>query len=151
MYCSCFQSAWKSHSAMKHSFPTKDAVGVSDSQEDYLISDSSIVVTANEEKYDWLVISNDKSYTPTDSDIGCIFRIEVSVFSVNDNTLITGPITSITEPVLAAPKAPPKRPLIAIPGALVGSSMPIARFRVVSYNILSELYATKQVNSIDFY
>lgn len=73
--------------------------------------------------------------------------VEVTAHSVNDNTILAGPVSIVTEPVLSAPKAPPKRPLITIPGALVGSPAPLARFRIVSYNILSELYATKQVCS----
>ena len=50
-----------------------------------------------------------------------------------------------TESVLEAPKPPPKRSPIAILGASAASST-ISRFRVITYNILSELYATKQVS-----
>ena len=49
-----------------------------------------------------------------------------------------------TEPVLSAPRMPPRRNLHTIPGAGGAASSTLQRFRVISYNILAEIYATKQ-------
>ena len=65
--------------------------------------------------------------------------------SVTDGRVLAGPVTAYTDPVLAAPRGPPKRHLVASPPPRDSSAVTTgARFRVVSYNILAELYATKQ-------
>jgi hypothetical protein len=56
-----------------------------------------------------------------------------------------GPVVVYTESVLAAPRLPPRRALQAVPGA-ASSSQSQFRFRLVSYNILAEIYATKHVS-----
>lgn len=76
-----------------------------------------------------------------DADVGCVLRLEVSVLAVSDDTLLAGPMIVFTEPVLSLPPAPPKRSLTAVPGPNTGGGM---RFRIVSYNILAEVYATRQ-------
>jgi hypothetical protein len=91
----------------------------------------------------WTLLTTDKSYTPTQEDIGCVMKVEVSALSISDNQILAGPIVAFTEPVLSAPKGPPKRHLVTLPAPSAGSTG--ARFRVISYNILAELYATKQV------
>lgn len=94
----------------------------------------------------WDFIFNEKSYVPRVEDVGRVLRIECRVLSLDGN-LLAGPIVVYTESVLAAPKLPPRRALQAVPGAaasLSSQSQPQFRFRIVSYNILAEIYATKQ-------
>lgn len=93
---------------------------------------------------EWVTVSTEKEFIPVSDDVGCRLRIEVSALSVADNSVLAGPIVVITDPVLAAPSPPPKRRLLAIPGAVAGIAASV-RFRIISYNILAELYATKQV------
>ncbi len=93
----------------------------------------------------WVLISEERTYVPTSDDIGSRLRVDVWVSSTADNSILAGPTTLFTEPVLSSPGKPPKRPLQTIPGSGSGISGAV-RFRVVSYNILAELYATKQVN-----
>lgn len=90
---------------------------------------------------DWPLICTEKSYVPTYEDVGCILRVEVRALAVSDGTVLAGPIVVVTEPVLSLPRPPPKRPLLTIAGSTSGGG---TRFRVVSYNVLAELYATKQ-------
>lgn len=57
----------------------------------------------------WVVISNDKEYTPCSADVGSRLRIEVQAVALADGELLAGPISICTEAVLQAPGAPPKR------------------------------------------
>ncbi|CAM6031273.1 unnamed protein product, partial [Sphagnum compactum] len=100
-------------------------------------------VASEGDSKEWLPVSYDKAYAPTGEDVGCLLRIEVKAVALADGTVLAGPIVLVTEPVLCAPRAPPKRPLVTIAGSTSGGG---TRFRVVSYNILAELYATKQVD-----
>lgn len=152
-FCSavCFKQAWPQHSSALHTsinkeIPLRRTASSEDNNEldpsgGLLGSGGGTDDVAMSE--DWLEICHDRSYTPTVEDIGCVLRIEVRAFSVNDGSLLAGPIYSFTEPVLAPPRAPPPRALVTVPGALNGVTV-AARFRVVSYNILAEIYATKQ-------
>lgn len=57
----------------------------------------------------WVVISNDKEYTPGAADVGCKLRIEVRAVAQADGELLAGPISLCTDAVLQAPGPPPKR------------------------------------------
>ena len=50
----------------------------------------------------------------------------------------------ISDPVLSLPTGPPKRALLAVPGATRSQNIDL-RVRLMSYNILAEQYATKQM------
>ena len=104
----------------------------------------SVVATAvdDTEQHQWPEICTETSYEPATDDVGCVLRIEVRAISVVGGGILSGPVVIFTEPVLSAPRAPPKRQLLAIPGPTSGGGV---RFRVISYNILAEVYATKQV------
>lgn len=94
---------------------------------------------------EWCIIHKEKTYTPVFEDVGCRLRIQVTALSQADNSILAGPIDLFTEPVLSAPVAPHKKRLTALSGAAAGVAPTAPRFRVVSYNILAEIYATKQV------
>jgi hypothetical protein len=102
--------------------------------------DSMLVSPSSE----WAMVSSEKTFVPGSEDVGCRLKIEVSAFSTDTNALLAGPVTVYTEPVLSAPSPPPKRRLLAISGAVAGLSGAL-RFRLISYNILAEQFATKQV------
>lgn len=112
--------------------------------EDKLTDEASPLtpIDCAEDSNDWVTICHEKLYIPTQDDIGCLLRVEVKALAISDGTVLAGPVVVVTEPVLSAPHAPPKRPLMTIAGSTSGGG---ARFRVLSYNILAELYATKQV------
>lgn len=136
----CFLQSWKVHSA-KHSKITANL--------DYSETDidlNGVPETSADNTDDpsaWLNVCSEKSYTAVSDDVGCRLRIEVQALAKSDDRVLAGPVIVFTDTVLASPGTPPKRRLITLPGAGTGISGAI-RFRVISYNILAELYATKQ-------
>ncbi len=143
---------WRQHSLNRHSSilnPTNRLRSTGDSEDPLVMEeerlpedDMPLAVSDDVSLKEWVTVCYDKSYTPTAEDVGCILRIEVKSVAISDGTVLAGPVVVITEPVLSAPRAPPKRPLLTVAGSTSGGG---ARFRVLSYNILAELYATKQV------
>jgi hypothetical protein len=152
---SCFKAAWKKHSLSKHlsmaAASRKNSIDYLD--EDQLPEASSPEITTENdeqnEQPDLQTVSYERIYTPCDKDVGSSLRVEVTAVSTNDpQHVLAGPVSLISDSVLASPSACPKRPLLTMAGAAVGTSSAITRFRVVSYNILSEVYATKQVSDL---
>jgi hypothetical protein len=106
---------------------------------------------------DWVVVSTDKTYIPGPDDVGCVFRVEVRATASNPTPpsssaaaaagLLCPPLAIFTEPVLACPRPLPKKPMLAAatPASAAAGG---ARFRVISYNVLAELFATKQVRRL---
>mmetsp|Transcript_8011 Transcript_8011/g.11950 ORF Transcript_8011/g.11950 Transcript_8011/m.11950 type:complete len:628 (-) Transcript_8011:201-2084(-) len=91
----------------------------------------------------WEEIFSEQTYIPTAEDVGKVLRIECRAVGKDCETL-AGPVVVYTECVLSAPRLPPRRALHAVPNAGASlSSQSQVRFRVVSYNILAEIYATK--------
>ena len=116
-----------------------------------LAVESGVVASAEEV---WTPIYSESSYTPTEEDVGCALRIVVTAMYTNQpGVRLTGPVVALTEAVLGAPHAPPKR--LQMPtqnDKYAASSASLGpRFRLVSYNVLAELYATRQVNSLLYY
>ena len=89
----------------------------------------------------WVEICKDRMFTPSAADVGRRFRLECSCFNP-DGSLLFGPKSIRLEPTLASPPAPPKRPMVTVKGASNGGGY---RFRVLSYNLLAEIYATQQM------
>lgn len=112
------------------------------------LEESAGIVVKADDSSNWVKVHDDKVYTPTAADIGFRLRIDITAFAVADNSVIAGPIALYTEPVLAAPrKSAFKRILQPIPHERTAISGSV-RFRIVSYNVLAEKYATKQVCSL---
>ncbi len=150
---SCFIAAWKEHK-LRHGLlrkitslselsdsPNDDEEGAEDKP-----ANASTSNETSKNNGEWLQVGEERMYVPSPDDIGCRLRLEVRAFSVLDNTLIAGPTKVFTDPVLSSPMRPPKRNLQTIPGASGSGMSGAVRFRIVSYNILAEIYATKQVS-----
>jgi CCR4-NOT transcription complex subunit 6 len=94
----------------------------------------------------WVVCCNESTYVPTSEDVGCIFLISVTAYSQRDDTVLYGPTQVFSEPVLSAPRMNNRRPMVPVP--LQQGQQPVSpgtiKFRILSYNVLAELYATKQ-------
>lgn len=134
-YCSCLKKGWRKHSILHHT--------------DYKVIQDDCV-DKREIDYDWTFLSESPTYTPTAMDVGCILRVEVlalATSSAEDNSVLCGPFNHYTEGVLAAPKAPPSRPLVSGNKSILSSNSHV-QFKLVSYNILAELYATKSVSKL---
>jgi CCR4-NOT transcription complex subunit 6 len=73
------------------------------------------------------------------NDVGRRVRLECRCVS-RDGTLLFGPKALRLEPTLARPPPPLPRPAVTVSGAAHGGGY---RFRVVTYNLLADLYATQ--------
>lgn len=94
----------------------------------------------------WETVSTDATYVPYPEDTGCILQLSVTARSQQDDSILYGPVTVYTEPVLGAPRMTTKRQFVNVP--LQQGQQPVSpgtiKFRILSYNVLAELYATKQ-------
>jgi hypothetical protein len=140
---SCFKQAWKEHNAGHTDFSFTNTMLKAESGA--LRKDGKDDSFSDYDGHNAMPIFNERTYTPTIEDVGCCLRVEVSALSTIDQSVLAGPVVTFSEPVLSAPKAPPKRPLITVPGSVAFSGV---RFRVLTYNVLAEMYATKQVTHI---
>jgi hypothetical protein len=100
---------------------------------------------------EWELIYEEEIYLPSPQDVGHIFKIECFVCTspsqqYEKEELIVGPVFVYTEPVLNYPSAYLSRTRINSSGENIepSKSSPDV-LRVVSYNILAEIYATKMV------
>jgi CCR4-NOT transcription complex subunit 6 len=107
-------------------------------------------IAADDELCNWKFLCEGATYTPTSSDIGCSIKIEVTALnnSPGNNSVLAGPFYYYTDGVLIAAKLP-KRSFASVNsnnsannGNITSNSV---RFRIVSYNTLAELYATKAI------
>jgi len=88
---------------------------------------------------DWIEISRDQVYIPGPDDVGRKLKIEAAAYSLETGELLMSRVVK-TDVVLARAPDPVKRNLITSKGvAGVGP-----RFRVATYNVLAEIYATQQ-------
>ncbi|KAG5186166.1 Endonuclease/exonuclease/phosphatase [Tribonema minus] len=95
----------------------------------------------------WELFSTEPCITPSAADVGHCLRLECRAV-LPDGSLVCMPRSVSTEPVLSVPPPPPRRALLA---ASKGPPPP-GRFRIVSYNLLAEIYATQQAYpSCDFW
>jgi len=81
----------------------------------------------------WAEVSNQKRYTPLGDDVGRMLRLEVSLLKSISSTE--------TSSVLPEPEAPPPRQMVY---ATEMAPTPGSVFRTFSYNILADMYATRQ-------
>jgi len=88
---------------------------------------------------DWVEISRDQIYVPGQDDIGRRLKIEAAAYSVETGELLMSRVVK-SDVVLARAPDPIKRSLVTAKGSAgVGP-----RFRVATYNVLAEIYATQQ-------
>jgi CCR4-NOT transcription complex subunit 6 len=167
MYCTkqCFKEDWKRHCAThqlggggtapysKDSTPRKAAhLNGKGNRGDSVGDDDTSSSTTNggsggsSPDEHWDHVGSDMSYVPSEEDVGCVLMISVTAVSQANDTVIYGPMVIYTEPVLAAPVLTTKR--VMVPVQLQPGQQPVSpgtiKFRILSYNVLAELYATKQ-------
>jgi CCR4-NOT transcription complex subunit 6 len=91
---------------------------------------------------EWVEISRDHVYVPTDADVGHKLQIEASSYSLETGELLMSRIVKTDIVLGRAPQPVPRKVVTANNANKVASNGP--RFRVVTYNVLAELYATQQ-------
>jgi len=129
VFCSteCFKSSWLIHSKLH--------VSTSD-------TDGAAKKAAGDDEEEWVELCEGKQYVANSEDRGRPLRIQCKVLSEMTGEVLAGPLTLQTEPVLGMPEKSPRRDIMAISSVPGNHGAP---FRVVSYNALAEIYATKQM------
>lgn len=101
----------------------------------------------------FLEVGRSKTYTPTADDVGHVLKFECVVVDAETKVSVGHPNTILTSRVIPAPSPSPRR-LIPVNGVdVLGHLDSEARlsatgtFTVLSYNILSDAYATNELYS----
>jgi CCR4-NOT transcription complex subunit 6 len=89
---------------------------------------------------EWIEISRDQMYIPTEADVGRKLKLEATAYSIETGELLMRRVIK-TDLVLSRAPDPAKRNLVT---AKVSGPRGGERFRIVTYNILAEIYATQQ-------
>mmetsp|Transcript_120360 Transcript_120360/g.245993 ORF Transcript_120360/g.245993 Transcript_120360/m.245993 type:complete len:652 (+) Transcript_120360:489-2444(+) len=90
---------------------------------------------------EWLEISRDQIYVPNHEDIGRKLKLEAAAYSTETGELLMHRVVK-TDIVLARAPNPLKRSLVTAKNG--GGAGAGAGFRIVTYNVLAEIYATQQ-------
>lgn len=88
---------------------------------------------------DWTEISREQMFCPGPDDVGRKLKLEAAAYSLETGELLMSRVVK-TDVVLARAPDPRKRPLVTLKSGPGGGP----RFRVVTYNVLAEIYATGQ-------
>lgn len=98
----------------------------------------------------WFEVGRSKTYTPTADDIGHVLKFECVVVDAETKSVVGPGSTLLTSRVIPAPSPSPRR-LIPVNGADMmghldsdGHISSSGTFAVLSYNILSDAYATSE-------
>ncbi|KAK8649338.1 hypothetical protein V6N13_130068 [Hibiscus sabdariffa] len=101
----------------------------------------------------WFEVGRSKTYTPTTDDIGHVLKFECVVTDAETKLPVGHPSTILTSRVIPAPSPSPRR-LIPVGGADMmaqldsdGRISSSGTFTVLSYNILSNSYASSELYS----
>jgi len=92
-----------------------------------------------EQSEEWVEISRDQIYIPNADDVGRKLKVEAAAYSLESGELLMHRVVK-TDLVLSRTPDPEKRAFVTSKPAGGGG----ARFRIVTYNILAEIYATQQ-------
>ncbi|EPS68733.1 hypothetical protein M569_06033 [Genlisea aurea] len=134
---------------------TSGAVNNSASQANASLSNGTTavypaVVTQRNGGEIWVEVGRSKTYTPTADDIGHALKFECVVVDASTKASVGVPTTLTTSRVIPAPSPTPRRMIpvggIDIPGhpELESHTSSVGTFTVLSYNILSDAYATSE-------
>lgn len=89
---------------------------------------------------EWIEISRDQLYIPGPEDVGRKLKLEAAAYSTETGELLMHRVVK-TDLVLARAPDPMKRPMVMAKTGPTGGG---ARFRIATYNVLAEIYATQQ-------
>ena len=155
---SCFKSAWKYQETVsgasgkgnrEQSFSADiDSMSVASSAsgasspatKPSLQCTSSSFHNDGEEEVEWEEISSSSMYVPTDNDVGRKLKLEAVAVSLESGEVLMSRVVK-TDIVLSRTPPPKKMNLVTVKGAGSGGG---SRFRIATYNVLAEIYATQQ-------
>lgn len=89
---------------------------------------------------EWVEISRDQVYITSIEDVGRKLKVEAAAYSLETGELLMMRVVK-TDLVLSRAPDPLKRNLVTAKGSVPGGG---ARFRIATYNVLAEIYATQQ-------
>ena len=94
---------------------------------------------------DWIEVSRDQIFLPSIDDIGRKLKLEAAAYSLETGELLMSRVVK-TDVVLARAPDPQKRNLVTAKGGAAAAATHNngPRFRVSTYNVLAEIYATAQ-------
>eukprot|EP00252_Welwitschia_mirabilis_P025065 TRINITY_DN7692_c0_g2_i1.p1 TRINITY_DN7692_c0_g2~~TRINITY_DN7692_c0_g2_i1.p1 ORF type:complete len:605 (-),score=99.99 TRINITY_DN7692_c0_g2_i1:477-2291(-) len=101
----------------------------------------------------WYEVGRSKTYTPTSDDVGHILKLECMPVDAVSGTPLGPSTTLLTNRVIPAPSPTPRRmiPVNSMDGIsnldLEGRSSSAGTFTVLSYNVLSDIYANIEMYS----
>ncbi|XP_042440907.1 carbon catabolite repressor protein 4 homolog 1-like [Zingiber officinale] len=106
------------------------------------------ITVADKNGESWSEVGVSRTYTPTDEDINHVLKFECVVIDAETRASIGNVNTVLTSRVIPAPAPTPRR-MIQVNGDLLGQLDVDGRassgtFSVLSYNILSDVYATSE-------
>mmetsp|Transcript_36346 Transcript_36346/g.94516 ORF Transcript_36346/g.94516 Transcript_36346/m.94516 type:complete len:410 (-) Transcript_36346:2748-3977(-) len=93
----------------------------------------------------WVEVGRDAIYTPTAKDVGFILRCEATPIDLKTQQAAGRTEAVETLPVLAMPKPPSERMMIPTGHFREPRRIGDTSFKVVSYNVLADLYATREM------
>lgn len=95
----------------------------------------------NTEGEEWIEVSRDQLYIAGPEDVGRKLKLEAAAYSSETGELLMHRVVK-TDLVLARAPDPVKRAIVTTKNS--GGAGGGARFRIVTYNVLAEIYATQQ-------
>lgn len=112
-----------------------------------------VAVTQRSGSESWFEVGRYKTYTPSADDIGHVLKFECVVVDIETKLPVGHVSTLMTSRVIPAPSPSPRR-LIPVNGVDAmghldsdGRISPFGTFTVLSYNILSDVYASSELYS----
>jgi len=145
----CFKLAWKTqHNTITMSDLSLDNISVhSGASGNGLLGNrygqnnsTASVPFIDMDEEEWEEISNDYVYLPHEEDVGRKLKLEAMAVSLATGEVLMSRAVK-TDIVLSKAPTPKKLSFVTVKNAGGGGG---ARFRVVTYNILAEIYATQQ-------
>lgn len=137
---------------------TSSMVSVSSSQSNSSFSNGNTAlypaaITQKSGGETWFEVGRSKTYTPTADDVGHVLRFECVVVDAETKLAVGAPVALSTSRVIPAPSPIPRR-LIPVSGIDVSGHLDVdgrisstGTFTVLSYNILSDAFATNELYS----
>jgi CCR4-NOT transcription complex subunit 6 len=114
---------------------------VSSYSNNYTAPPSNSNAYPNGDTEEWVEISREQVYIPTAQDVGHKLKIEASAYSLETGEMLMTRVVKTDIVLQRAPQPVPRKMLSNNHKAANGSA---PRFRVVTYNVLAEIYATQQ-------
>jgi CCR4-NOT transcription complex subunit 6 len=96
----------------------------------------------------WTEVGKERNYVPTPADVGHVLKLVVGALSQDGSATTVTTTSDETPVVIGPPPPPPKRRLIHAHHVLMNpqfADSTALQFRVVTYNILADIYATQQI------